>query len=231
MTHARQSELAGWKKVSTGIIPPAVDALNATTPELPFAIFENETVLPRAFIIGNVTASGDALAKEGVSRLRDLNSRESVLLPRDVWGNVPRATFAAATIERYSSNEVLIQATADGHGYLVLTDLFHPGWSATVDGQPTNILPADLSFRAVPLTPGEHRITFRFSPPGWHLGALVSIVSWLGAIMLPLFHRRRVSRESRLSQCEKLDVTEVSGHSAAAIDGLTGEATELTQIV
>ncbi len=191
VTHAQQREHAGWKRVATGKIPPEVNSASPASPELPFAIFENETVLPRAFVVGNVTVSGESSTKAVVPLLKDLNPRDSVLLLRDVWANVPRAKFAPATIEHYSPNEVVVHANADGHGYLVLTDLFHPGWSAVVDGQPTNLLPADVSFRAVPLTPGEHKVTFRFSPPGWRLGAIVSAVSWLGVIALTL---RRVSR-------------------------------------
>lgn len=231
VTHAQQPEHAGWKRVATGKIPSEINAAGSATPELPFAIFENETVLPRAFVIGNVTASGEAHTKEIVTRLRELNPRDSVLLPRDVWDNVSRATFASATIKQYSPNEVVVHAVADGHGYLVLTDLFHPGWSAVVDDQPTNILPANVSFRAVPLTSGEHRVTFRFSPPGWRLGAIVSAVTWLGAISLTLLHRRSLARHGLLGQREEFDVTDVGSRSAPAIDGLSGETTELAKVV
>ncbi len=231
VTHARQPAHVGWKQVVTGKIPSEVNAASPATPELPFAIFENETVLPRAFVIGNVTASGESPTKPVVTLLKDLNPRDSVLLLRDVWANVPRAKFASATIEHYSPNEVVVRATADGHGYLVLTDLFHPGWSAVVDGQPANLLPANVSFRAVPLTPGEHRVLFRFSPPGWRLGAIVSVVSWLGAISLTLLHRRRLTRQGLLGQREKLDVTDVGSRAASAIGGLSDQAIELPKVV
>ncbi len=231
VTHAQQPALAGWQRVATGKIPPEVIATGTATPELPFAIFENETVLPRAFVIGNVTVGGESPTKAVVPLLKEIQLRDSVLLLRDVWGNVPRATFAPATIAKYSPNEVVVHAAADGHGYLVLTDLFHPGWSAVVDGQSTNILPANVSFRAVPLTPGEHRVTFRFSPPGWRLGAIVSAVSWLGAIALTLFHHRRIVRHGQFGQREKFDVTDVGGRPAPAIGGLSGEATELAKVV
>ena len=231
VTRAQQSEYADWKRVSRGKIPPEVAAASPAAPELSFAIFENEGVLPRAFVIGNVTASGESQTKEVVTRLRDLDPRKSVLLLSDVWSNVPRATFASATIKHYSPNEVVIHATADGHGYLVLTDLFHPGWSALVDGQPTKILPANLSFRAVPLTPGEHQVTFRFSPPGWLLGAIVSAVSWLGVSLVTLFHRRRFFCQGFLCQREEFDVADVGSRAALPVGGLGGEAAELAKIV
>lgn len=222
VSHTQQAELAGWKRVATGKISSEVNAGSDTSPQLAFAIFENQTALPRAFVIGNVTASGEVQTKEVVALLRELNPRHSVLLSRDVWGNVPRAAFVSATIERHSPNEVVVRATADGHGYLVLTDLFHPGWSATVDDQVANVLLANLSLRAVPLKPGEHRVIFRYSPPGWRLGAILSVVSWLGAISLTLLHRRGVTRHSLLSEREKFNVTDISGSAASAVGGLRG---------
>lgn len=231
VTHAKQPMQAGWKRVATGKISSEVNATGSANPELAFAIFENETALPRAFVIGKVTTSGEAQTKEVVTLLRELNPRNSVLLSRDVWDNVPRATFASATIERYSPNEVVVHAEADGYGYLVLTDLFHPGWSAVVDGQAVNILPANISLRAVPLTPDKHQVIFRFSPPGWRLGAVVSAASWLGAISLTLLRRRSVARQGLLGQSEEFDVTNVGSSAATAIDGLSGKPSESGKIV
>jgi uncharacterized membrane protein YfhO len=46
----------------------------------------------------------------------------------------------------------------------VLNDVWHPWWTATVDGQPADILKANVLFRAVEVTPGRHRVRFEFKP-------------------------------------------------------------------
>ena len=49
-------------------------------------------------------------------------------------------------------------------GYVVLNDVWHPWWTATVDGKPADILTANVLFRAVEVTPGRHQVRFEFKP-------------------------------------------------------------------
>ncbi len=185
---ADQPPVAGWKRVATGTVPAEITQPNQLNQTLSFAIFENQTVLPRAFVIGQVTETSNSSQGTKLARLLEqINPRETLLLPQDILPrDSDRTPFAEASIESYSNNEVRVRASSSGHGYLVLTDLFHPGWSATVDGQPTTILPADIAFRAVPLAPGEHSIVFRFVVPGWKAGAIVSALSWLAVSLIAL---------------------------------------------
>ena len=53
--------------------------------------------------------------------------------------------------------EVRVRTRSDCASYLVLTDTYVPGWSATVDGAPAPILPADYAFRAVRSAPASTR--------------------------------------------------------------------------
>jgi len=52
----------------------------------------------------------------------------------------------------------------DRNSVLVLHDIFYPGWEAYVDGQRRPILRANLLFRGVEVSPGRHRIEFKFRP-------------------------------------------------------------------
>lgn len=188
-----QRDIPGWKRVHSGMVVQEISLPGQPRNEWPFAILENQTVMPRAFVIGHVTQTGESVRGQSLpQQLEKIDPRTTLLLQRDLWSSdQPRSPFTAATIESYSDNEVRIQATATGHGYLVLTDMFHPGWSATVDGQPTTILPANIAFRAVPLTPGPHEIVFRFTVPGAKVGTIVSVCSWLAAIALAVCYASR----------------------------------------
>ena len=69
-----------------------------------------------------------------------------------------------ARIADYQRNSVTIEVTADRAGVLVLHDIFYPVWEVLVDGQPRPLLRANLLFRGVEVTPGTHRVEFRFDP-------------------------------------------------------------------
>jgi hypothetical protein len=59
-------------------------------------------------------------------------------------------------------------------GYLVIADVWYPGWQAFVDGEPTSILHANYLFRAVALPSGEHEVIIAYQPKGFYWGALIS---------------------------------------------------------
>ena len=56
----------------------------------------------------------------------------------------------------------------------MLLDTYYPGWQALVDDRPVTIHPANLAFRAVELSAGEHRIEFSYRPASLQVGAVLT---------------------------------------------------------
>lgn len=76
-------------------------------------------------------------------------------------------------------NSVTIRAALPVDGYLVLLDTWYPGWQVMVDGDQALIHPANLAFRAVPLSSGEHEVVFEYRPFSFWLGVLITGFTWL----------------------------------------------------
>src|SRR5262249_39158607 len=83
----------------------------------------------------------------------------------------------SATIQEYLPNRVAVSVRDGTSGYLVLTDVWFPGWTCTVDGQPVPIYRADFVFRAVALPAGNHDVVFVFEPASYTWGKRISIVA------------------------------------------------------
>jgi hypothetical protein len=83
---------------------------------------------------------------------------------------------------REERNSRTIDLVVSQPGYLVLAYTHYPGWRATVDGLPTEILRANYAFMALPLGPGEHQVMLRFRPMSLTLGAVISGLSLLVVI-------------------------------------------------
>ena len=91
---------------------------------------------------------------------------------------------AATQVEDLGTNDVRVTATADAASYHVLSDLYHRGWTARVDGQPTKVFIADALFRAVAIEPGTHVVEFRFEPLSHLIGLGVSAVSLIITLLV-----------------------------------------------
>ena len=72
----------------------------------------------------------------------------------------------------------------DGEGWVVFSEMHHPGWRAWVDGAPSPVLRADLALVAVPVPAGEHEVEIRFEAPLVRWGIGISLVSLLSLLVL-----------------------------------------------
>lgn len=156
----------GWEIASQGRMPLEFVLAGDAPSVLRYTLLENRTPLPRAFVIGNVEILKDANdIDDVVKKLTSLDPRQSVILPQDVLRPGPRCGFEPAAIRHYSLDRIEVEVAVDAPGYLVLTDMWYPGWTAEANGRSLPILTANYAFRAVPISPGEQTIVFRYSPP------------------------------------------------------------------
>ena len=85
------------------------------------------------------------------------------------------------------ANKSILVVKSPNPGYLIMADVWYPGWQSFVDGVPTPVLKANYLFRAISLPAGEHIVTFAYQPKWFYTGALVSGVSLIVLIVLSLY--------------------------------------------
>jgi uncharacterized membrane protein YfhO len=78
------------------------------------------------------------------------------------------------TTSSYADERASYTVQIAAPGLLVVADAWYPGWRATVDGQPAEILRANLLYRAVALWPGRHEVVFEYAPQTWRIGMMIS---------------------------------------------------------
>jgi hypothetical protein len=88
-----------------------------------------------------------------------------------------------------SPENISISVNLDKANFLILSDKFYPGWTASVDGLKTPIFKANGCFRAVYVPAGGHLIQFDYEPLSLTVGfycALVgaSLLAWLSLSVL-----------------------------------------------
>ncbi|SHN80673.1 hypothetical protein [Bradyrhizobium erythrophlei] len=69
-----------------------------------------------------------------------------------------------AKIELLAPGRLGVVTTSTTAAFLLVHDLFYPGWVAEIDGKRTPMVRADVLFRAVEVPAGMHHVTFSFAP-------------------------------------------------------------------
>jgi hypothetical protein len=103
----------------------------------------------------------------------------------------PRPAWTAREPDRLA-----LDVQAAGDGLLVLSEIWHPYWSARVDGRPTEVLQVDVALRGVPVPSGRHRVDLEFRDPNVSYGAwgsAIGLAIWIG--LLAATWRRRASAD------------------------------------
>jgi hypothetical protein len=129
-------------------------------------VYENTQALPRAMFVGGwQVADFDTLRASG--NWPDFDPKRTVLIE----GEPPELSPATAsdspvtlTMPRYENTEVEIDVETEKAGFVVLYDVWHPWWAAEVNGIETEILKANVIFRAVQVPAGKSKIRFTFRP-------------------------------------------------------------------
>ncbi len=144
-------------------------------------VYENLAVLPRAFIVHQaelVQTESEAIALLQDPKFDPLETLVYVTQNEQAFENTVNRQASPqdiATIVSYTPERVEVETKLASPGWLVLMDTFYPGWQATVDGQPVDILPVNILFRAIEISEGEHTVIFEFKPDSLQWGALISV--------------------------------------------------------
>jgi hypothetical protein len=140
-------------------------------------VHRNATAFPRARLAGMpVYAKDESEAVSAIDRFGlDLPKHLIVEDPDRPLAETAKPT-GTAEIVKDDPEHVEIQTQSDEPSYLVLSDTFDPGWTATVDGTPAPIRPAYVAYRAIFLSKGNHRLIFEYVPAGFKTGLTLTLI-------------------------------------------------------
>lgn len=71
---------------------------------------------------------------------------------------------AAVTITKYAPNHLEYDAQSAKGGIVVFSEIYYPGWTATVDGNPVEVGRVNYVLRAINVPAGNHKIVLDFHP-------------------------------------------------------------------
>ena len=144
---------------------------------------EPDHVLPRAWVVERVRFAGSPADARTLTDAIDPTVEAVVEDERlDIGGTgeaagngVSDTTRPRVAVVEYSPERIVVEAEAPRPALLVLSEVYHPDWTAKVDGSAVEIVRTNAILRGVPLDAGKHTVEFSIEPRGFLAG-----VEWAG---------------------------------------------------
>jgi hypothetical protein len=167
-------------------------------------VLRNRRVQPRAWLVAEAEAvdgeealrriRGDG-SNSNDGNAREFDPRRTALLEvrADELPALPGGTLAPEStirLVRYEPTHLTLETNAPTPTVAVVSEIFYPGWTATVDGIAQPIHLTNFLLRGVAVPAGRHRIEMQYRAPAARNGALISLCTLLLIILLSVFARR-----------------------------------------
>jgi len=100
----------------------------------------------------------------------------------------------------YEPNRLVYKASTPKDGVVVFSEIYYPGWQATIDGQPVDIARADYILRAINVPAGEHTIEMWFDPQSIQVTESIAYAALalllIGVMVLAWTQRNKIAKKS-----------------------------------
>jgi hypothetical protein len=83
----------------------------------------------------------------------------------------------------YEANQLRYEVESKDGGVVVFSDIYYPGWTATVSGQDTPVARANYILRAINVPAGKHEVVMTFDPQTVHT---TEAIAYTALILLAL---------------------------------------------
>lgn len=162
-------------------------------------IYRNKMSLPRIFWVTRVvSAQGEDETIAAIQR-HDLRDFAVVQNAERNDEEIPDSPGDRARVIRVSDGNLEVETQNLGDRYLVISEVWHPGWRATLDGRPHSLYRTDLTLMGAWIPAGEHRLVLTFRPLHWRVALGISLISgaaFLICVVVYLVRSQRMPPET-----------------------------------
>ena len=160
-----------FTQVAGDSIFPVINMLNTKYFILPLqggatAPLQNPFAQGNAWMVDKVSYVDNANAEiDGVGKTNLRHEAVADAQFKDILGeSTPQDSTARVSITAYQPNNLKYTVESAKGGVVVFSEIYYPGWTATIDGQPAEIGRVNYILRALKVAPGKHEVVLDFHP-------------------------------------------------------------------
>ena len=123
---------------------------------------ENVQACGNAWFVTDVKWAANA--NEELDDIAKVNLRQTAVVAKADFGFLKPVGSGTVKLTSYTANEARYEVESAKGGLVVFSEVYYPGWTATVDGAETEVGRADYVLRAINVPAGKHEVVFSFNP-------------------------------------------------------------------
>ncbi len=160
----------------------------------------NPTYLPRAIMMSGVHVARTEQEVADSLKSPTFDYRNVAVIEKEPPIPISRqANPGKATIGEYKNNSITLSTESNGNAFLLLSEIYYPGWNAYIDGTKSEVYRTDYCLRGVFVPAGKHTVVFRFESASFAKGAwatLATLLVCVGGIVVPRFRKKHSDLKS-----------------------------------
>lgn len=197
MMTAISSAQGDMTKVNGDSIYPVLNMLNTKYVILPLqggqtVPLQNPYAFGNAWFVDKIKYVDNA--NQEIDNVGKINLRNEAVadakFKSQLGTSVAQDNSSLVKITAYQPNQLTYDVKSDKGGVLVFSEIYYPGWTATVDGQSVEVGRVDYILRAMNVKPGHHKIVLSFFPKSIDTTESIAYISYIIlvlAILLSVF--------------------------------------------
>ena len=160
-------------------------------------VYEHIGALPRAWLVNKMKVISSE--REVLDYLKSplFDPANEAVVPWEEISLEPAAT-GKLSFNRRSNSEFEISVETTGKMLLVMSEVYYPaGWHAYLDGEKVETLRANSVLSSVVVPEGKHDLKMKYSPPGFGIGLILTVLSYSIVLTVFLVHGLKRFRRRR----------------------------------
>ena len=197
-------------KVAGDSLFPVINMLNAKYFILPLqggntVPLRNPYAFGNAWFVDKVTYVDNA--NEEIAKVGKINLHHEAVadakFKEQLGESTTQDSSADVKITAYEPNQLNYEVTSDKGGIVVFSEIYYPGWTATVDGQPTELGRVNYILRALKVKPGTHKVVLSFFPKSIDRTETIAYLSYVILVLAVLFSVFMEWRKKKSTEIKK----------------------------
>ena len=127
-------------------------------------------------------------ANQEIDKVGKLNLRHEAVadakFKEQLGQSVPQDDTSIVKLTQYKPNNLTYEVKSSKGGVVVFSEIYYPGWTATIDGQPAELGRVNYLLRALNVKAGNHKVVLDFHPTSIKKTETVAYVGYAVLLIL-----------------------------------------------